>query len=123
MSLRTTLAAGFSVALLGAQVAAIMMMPDIRKVPVDRLLGNLERVAKENPAGVQPQLNLARLHAMAYALKSDTLPAVNLRSGDKSEIPYYPPGSTVPESVHPAPTAGHAAKAAEHLKKAIEHYD
>ena len=111
MSLRTTLAAGFSVALLGAQVTAIMMMPDIRKVPVDRLLGNLERVAKENPAGAQPQLNLARLHAMAYALKSDTLPAVNLRSGDKSEIPYYPPGSTVPESVHPAPTAGHAAKA------------
>jgi tetratricopeptide (TPR) repeat protein len=123
MSLRTTLAAGFSVALLGAQVTAIMMMPDVRKVPVDRLLANLERAAKENPANVQAQMNLARLHAMAYALKSDTLPAVNLRSGDKTEIPYYPPGSTVPESVHPAPTAGHAATAAQHLKKAIEHYD
>ena len=70
MSLRTTLAAGFSVALLGAQVTAIMMMPDVRKVPVDRLLGNLERAAKENPTDVQAQMNLARLHAMAYALKS-----------------------------------------------------
>lgn len=126
MRRRTILAAGLAVALLGAHVTvgrAIMMTPDVRKVPVDRLLANLERIAKENALSVEAQMNLARLHAMAYALKSDALPAVNLRSGDKTEIPYYPPGSMLPEAVLPAPTAEHAAKAAGHLKKAIEHYD
>jgi tetratricopeptide (TPR) repeat protein len=126
MTHRTTLAAGLAVAVLGAHVIvgrAIMMMPDVRKVPVDRLAANLERIAKQNALDPQPQINLARLHAMAYALKTDALPAVNSRAEDKADIPFYPPGSMVPEAVRPPPTAEHAAKAAEHLKKAIQHYD
>jgi tetratricopeptide (TPR) repeat protein len=119
-------AAGLALTALAAHVIvgrAIMMVPDVRKVPVDRLVANLERAAAENPLDPQRQINLARLHAMAYALKTDALPAVSSRSEEKTEIPYYPSGSVVPEAVQPAPTADNAAKAAGHLKKAIQHYD
>ena len=124
MAARSTLAAVVTVALLGTRVAGIMMTPDVRKVPVDRLLPNLERLANENPQNPQPQINLARLHVMAYALKSEDADAVR-GPDDKqtTEIPYYPPGSTVPRAVQPSPSADHSAKAAEHLKKAIQHYD
>jgi tetratricopeptide (TPR) repeat protein len=124
MAARSTLAGVVTAALLGTHVAAIMMTPDIRKVPVDRLLPNLERIANENPQNPQPQINLARLHVMAYALKSEAADAVR-GPDDKqtTDIPYYPPGSTVPRSVQPSPSAEHSAKAAEHLKQAIQHYD
>src|SRR5262245_27648597 len=110
--------------LAGTHVAAIMMRPDIRKVPIDRLLPNLERIAGESPKAAQPQLNLARLHIMAYALKSEEADAV-LGPDDKQtrELPYYPPGSTLPRSVTASPSADHTARAAGHLKKAIQHYD
>ncbi len=132
MRIRIPIAAGLAVAVLGAHVIvgrAIMIVAQIRTVPVDRLVANLERAAKQNTLDPQPQINLARLHAMAYALKSDEVQAVTSRreakndKDDNADIPYYPSGSMVPEAVRPAPTAEHAAKAAEHLKKAIQHYD
>ena len=44
-------------------------------VPIDRLVANLERELKTDPANVQTIINLARLHAMAFALKIDEFPA------------------------------------------------
>jgi tetratricopeptide (TPR) repeat protein len=111
------------VVLLAAPLSAIFMRQDTEKVPVSRLVTNLERLAKEDPRNAQMQINLARLHAMAYALKTDTLDAAARRMDDKTEIPYYLPGPTVPETVRPAASPEHAARAADHLKSAIQHYE
>jgi hypothetical protein len=46
---------------------------DMERVPVARLIENLEQIAKDNPTSVEAQLNLGRAHAMAYAQKSDPL--------------------------------------------------
>jgi tetratricopeptide (TPR) repeat protein len=91
-------------------------------VPVDRLIANLEREIKEAPADVQAITNLARVHAMAYALKVDSLPA--RQSDAVAERPFYPPGaSRVPEVVVPPKTPEHKAAADRHLKEATRHYE
>jgi len=106
-----------------APLSAIYMRSDARQVPVDRLVTNLEREAKAQPKDPQLQINLARLYAMAYALKTDELPATTA-PGSKVEVPYYSPGaSQVANAVAPARSAEHAAAAARHLKSAIQHYD
>jgi hypothetical protein len=46
---------------------------DVERVPVARLIENLEQIAKDNPTSVEAQLNLGRAHGMAYAQKSDPL--------------------------------------------------
>ena len=58
-----------------AELRAIYMQGDARRVPVARLVENLERRLKEDPQNVMAHINLARLHGMAYALKTDEVPA------------------------------------------------
>ena len=58
---------------------AMYMRPDIEQVPVARLVQNLEARLKDNPTDAQTMFNLARLHAMAYALKSDTAQVLKKR--------------------------------------------
>jgi tetratricopeptide (TPR) repeat protein len=111
------------VAALGVPASAIFLRQESRQVPVDRLVANLERAAKDQPKDPQLQINLARLHAMAYALKTADLPATTV-PGSNIELPYYSPGaSQVANKVAPAASPEDAATAARHLKSAIEHYD
>jgi hypothetical protein len=60
-------------ALLLASVTAVIdaewIGVETRKVPVQRLAGNIERQLANNPSNIELRLNLARLYAMAYALK------------------------------------------------------
>ncbi len=66
----------FALAVLLAAVApasAIFLRPDLEKVPVARLIENLEKAVKDDPKKAEPLLNLARAHAMAYAKKADEL--------------------------------------------------
>ena len=42
---------------------------EIKDVPIERLAQNLQRQIEEKPDNVGLRLNLARLYAMAYALK------------------------------------------------------
>jgi Tetratricopeptide repeat len=46
---------------------------DVERIPVARLIENLEKIAKDNPASAEALLNLGRAHGMAYAQKSDPL--------------------------------------------------
>jgi tetratricopeptide (TPR) repeat protein len=55
-----------------ASARARYMRPDLVDTPIDRLVTNLEKLAEESPEDVQVRFNLARLHAMAFALKTDT---------------------------------------------------
>jgi hypothetical protein len=105
-----------------AHLPAIYMRAETREVPVERLVANLERELKSDPTNVQTLINLARLHAMAWALKVDEFPAAQPKP-DQLELPSYPPGSgQIPPMVRPAPTPDHAARAAHHLKEALRHY-
>jgi len=51
---------------------------DVDQVPIARLTENLEKRLEKNPGDVKLLLNLARLHAMAFATKSDV---TNIVSG------------------------------------------
>lgn len=98
---------------------------DVEQIPVTRLIANLEGQLKEH--GLKPQdvtrlkLNLARLHAMAWALGKDE---VEVRSGsdtpwhgyDPSQIPWdgrpWSPKGGQPET---PPTRGDE----KHLQEAV----
>jgi tetratricopeptide (TPR) repeat protein len=106
-----------------ASLRAIHMPIEARRVPIDRLIANLERAVAGDPNDVQAVINLARVHSMAYALKLDDFPASQL-SKDKSDVPFFPPGTgAAPGTVRPAPSAEHAERAARHLKEATRHYE
>jgi len=120
---RTFVAGALALLLASATLPAIYMRMETEDVPIDRLVANLERELKADPANVQTLINLARLHAMAYALKANDFPGAQLKPG-QPEVPAYPPGSSqIPDTVRPAPSAEGAARAAQHLKEAIRHYE
>ena len=115
---------GIAIALMAASKGAAIYVPvEARKVPVDRLVANLERKSAEEPASAQHQINLGRLHGMAYALKSAEAAAV-VRPGSKEEEPWYGyEPKLIPYQNRPAPSAEAATAATAHLAKAIAHYD
>ncbi len=122
MTKRVFLALALGVLTASAHLAGIYMRMETREVPIERLVANLERELKTNPANVQTLINLARLHAMAYALKIDAFPAAQLKP-DQPELPSYPPGAShIPGAVRPAASPEIATQAALHLKEAIRHY-
>jgi hypothetical protein len=47
---------------------------EVQSVPIERLITNLEEALKKDPKNVQTLVNLARVHGMAYAFKTDTAP-------------------------------------------------
>jgi hypothetical protein len=103
-----------------ASLAAKFFTPDLENIPVQRLVANLERLAKEYPGDARLVFNLGRAHAMAYALKVDTLPVE--RGGD-SEGPW--PGHRAEHmqpDVKPAPNAAADKIARGHLTRAIARY-
>jgi tetratricopeptide (TPR) repeat protein len=97
------------------------MVREIRKVPVSRLVENIERQLRENPENVELHLNLARLYAMAYALKATELDGVVL-GPDRLEawFGYFP--RTVPGPTRPAPSREHQERARADLARAEKKY-
>ena len=57
-----------------AAVVAESILADTRNVPIDRLTTNLTRMVKERPQDIELRVNLARVYAMAYAHKVNTIP-------------------------------------------------
>jgi tetratricopeptide (TPR) repeat protein len=123
MTQRTLVAGALALLVASAHLAAIYMRMETQDVPIDRLVANLERELKSDPDNVQTLINLARLHAMAYALKVDAFPGAQLKPG-QPEVPSFPPGSSqIPGGVRPAVSPDAAARAAQHLQDAIRHYE
>ena len=107
--------------LAGVQVAigARFAPAEIKNVPVERVTANLEREIKERPKDVDLLVNLARIHAMAYAKKTTTVPMPSEQGGPwlgQGVPPYkqFPVEST--EDVK------RQAVAREHLRTAIARY-
>ena len=105
---------------LGAKFARGML----ENVPIDRLIANLERLSREDPADLLLRLNLARVHAMSFARKTDK---AQIRKGREQDGVWL--GDVyVPEPLHAQfpvkSTRDEAAQkvARAHLEKAIELY-
>lgn len=103
--------------------AAIFIRPELERVPVARLIENLETALKKEPKDAKVKLNLARAHAMAYASKSDTV-ELNKKAKDTDGpwfgyTPPFVPFNKVQKTDDPE-----KQKAAQaHLKKALELYE
>ncbi len=102
-------------------VQAKPYMPQIEQVPVSRLIDNLEGRLKTKPDDFEATQNLARLHGMAYALKTDTAPV------DKTHPergPYWQEDKAVPFSLVVKASNSEKKKQADaHLLKAKECYE
>ncbi len=94
---------------------------EVEKVPVERLIANLEATLEKKPGDVRALVNLARVHAMAYALKTDTAP---MAKGHEDWGPWFGhlakivPFSAVVKTDDPARQKG----AKVHLVKAINRF-
>jgi hypothetical protein len=94
---------------------------EIEKVPVERLTANMEEAIKKNPKDASAVLNLARLHAMAYSLRSEEVP-VQKAKPDTLWFGHTPP--LVPFSKVAKTDDKERLKAAkEHLDKALKLYE
>lgn len=98
---------------------AIFVMGDVENVPVDRVIRNLTARAAAQPADPKLLATLARVNAMAYALKLDQL-GVEKRTGEPV-AGFMQPNAPAERVVG----AGDAAKqriAEQHLAAALKYY-
>ena len=101
--------------------SARFVAPDLYKVPVARLVNNLEMLAKQHPKDAEVRLNLARVHAMAFALKTDTAEVYKGKENKGAWFGYTP--QHVPFEVKPTADKSRLAAARVHLAKAIARYE
>ena len=109
-----------------ATLAAEWVQVYVRDVPVERLTANLERELAATPKDVGILVNLARVHAMAFAQKRDSVPSA-VRNGLKPSPERAPwlgngaPAHALPE-VRTSNDPKTLAAARVQLDKAIARY-
>jgi hypothetical protein len=90
------------------------------RIPVARLIENLEKSARDNPASVEALLNLGRAHGMAYAQKSDPLTVPKAYHGmQPPAVPFTAVTTTADPAVRAASQA-HLEAALKAYKQALE---
>jgi hypothetical protein len=89
-SLRMVLAMALVLALPQDFVQGMYAMQDLVNVPVERLIKNLEAIATNDPKNARVRFNLARVHAMAYALKTDTAQVIKNKENQGAWFGYEP---------------------------------
>jgi tetratricopeptide (TPR) repeat protein len=102
-----------------AQADAKFAAVDVERVPVARLIRNLEAEVEKKPNDVRLLYALARVHSMAYAQRVDALDV------DKAGRPFFgygDQGLVQPQNVQPAQDARSEREAKEHLAQAISRY-
>ena len=119
---RAALGIASLVCVLGVGTHAIFMPRETQRVPVERLAENITRRLKVNPDDISLRLNLARLFAMAYALKASDFGA---GTGDSATaLPFFPVDDPyVPKQIVPTRTSEQRQRAASDLKKAVAAYE
>jgi len=101
-------------------VHARYIRPVLEVVPVPKLVANLERLVEKNPKDAQLRLNLARVHAMAYASKTDQTEVFKGKEEGGAWFGYAP--KHTPFTVKAVKDEARAKAAREHLDKAIQRY-
>lgn len=110
-------------AVLVPRLHAMFIARDSENVPIDRVIENLEHRVAENPADVKTRVNLARVHAMAWATKGAETRVFKSGLGgppgdpDFGNLPGFQ-GVQVRQTLDPEAQR----VAAEHLHRAIEQY-
>jgi len=96
-------------------------------VPVERVTANLERELVQKPKDVKTLINLARVHAMAFAQKGEEVPSaapMGIGTPKWESAPYLGPGA--PGHMQPQVRSTNDPKAQAgarvHLDKAIARY-
>lgn len=80
-----------AVVLTAGDASARFLPVQVEKVPVERLLKTLQAAVEKNPKDVQALVNLGRVHAMAYALRSEEVPVDRKRPEAGVWFGYTPP--------------------------------
>ncbi len=106
--------------LLDAPADALFRKPDLDKIPVDRLVKNLQDQAAKETKNINTRYNLARVHAMAYAQKVDFVEVQKKSPTDGAWFGYTP--GIVPFKAVPTRDPARVEAAKKHLDKAIETY-
>jgi tetratricopeptide (TPR) repeat protein len=124
MRARLLAACGLGVAaclLLTPASPAKYIRAELESVPVERLVTNLEAAVKKDPKDVQALVNLARVHGMAYALKTDT---AQVRKGKEELGPWfdYEPKFVPFSKVEKTDDEAKQKAAKDHLARAVESY-
>lgn len=101
-------------------VSAMYIMPDLVNIPVERLIKNLETFARNDPRNVEVRFNLARAHAMAFALRTDSAQIWKGREEAGVWFGYEP--QHIPFTVKPIKDSARLKAANAHLAKALERY-
>lgn len=95
--------------------------PQLDNTPVERLIENLSKQIDANPENITALFNLARVHAMAFALKTDSAAHVFGGKEDQGAWFGYEPNH-VPFAARPTNDPAKLKAAKEHLSKAIGRY-
>ncbi|HEV3142912.1 MAG TPA: tetratricopeptide repeat protein, partial [Gemmataceae bacterium] len=129
MGMRDLVVSGVGLAaclLLAAASSGKYAAVELQQVPVERLVTKLEGIVKKNPKNVQALINLARVHGMAYALKTDKVPVQKgheERGSWFGHEPKFVPFSKVEESGDTDKqkvAKAQLAKAIERFKEAVK---
>jgi tetratricopeptide (TPR) repeat protein len=100
---------------------ALYARVDAVKVPVERLAANLEKAIENDPKNAKAVLNLARLHAMAYSLRTEEAP-IDPKRPDAVWFGYEP--KFVPFAKVTATDDKEKLRAAQaHLDAALKYYE
>jgi len=102
-------------------VNAMYLRPDLVDVPIERLIKNLETFLESNPGNVKVRFNLARAHAMAYALKTDTAQVWKSKENEGVWFGYEP--KNIPFKVEPTADQVKLEAAKAHLAEALRQYE
>ena len=107
--------------LLALPALGLYTRPELERVPIERLISNLERVVAERPDDAALLHHLARTHAMAFSSRLDSSDQVEAIEGPETPLPWFgfePPHVPFRRPKLEAPDAGDR----EHLARAIELY-
>jgi tetratricopeptide (TPR) repeat protein len=109
-----------------ASVTGLYLEPEVKNVPVARLVTNLEARLAANPKDADVHIQLARLYGMAYAMNANELPVASLQGSkpgeSKEEVWFGHEPGLIPDRSRTATAADRGTTSKEYLKKSLEHY-
>lgn len=106
--------------LFGSTAQGLYRRPDLQKVPIERLIKNLEAHLKKNPKDIKVKHNLARVYAMSFAWKTDTAQIRNGKELEGAWFGYEPSHVPFARKKGGNPKGGDPTK--DHLSQALRLY-
>jgi hypothetical protein len=102
-------------------VRGIYIGVETRRVPVARLVANLEKQLASSPKSADIHLRLARLYGMAYAVNAEEVPVTTRRDGT-DEVWFGHEPNLVPHRSQSPAEGSRTAAGRDYLSKAVTHY-